>query len=62
MLFTGNSSNEIRFKQFISKAIKDREGYIISKNLMELQVDLRIAEALKDSSMLSSILKLIINF
>ena len=58
VLFTCKSLNEIRFKQFISKAIKEREGYIIGKNSMELQVNPQIAEAFKDSSMLSSIVEI----
>ena len=55
MFYIGNSLNEIEFKQFISKAIKEREKYIVNKNSMEMQVDARIANALKSSSMLSSI-------
>ena len=55
MFYIGNSLNEIEFKQFISKAIKEREKYIVNKNSMKMQVDARIADALKSSSMLSSI-------
>ena len=55
MFYIGNSLNEIEFKQFISKAIKEWEKYIVNKNSMEMQVDARIAGALKSSSMLSSI-------
>ena len=38
----------------IETAIKDRETYILEKNSMEIDTDIRIAQAIESSSMLSS--------
>ena len=53
-IIIGNTFDQEKFKEMISKAIKDREKFILSKNSMEIIADLRIVYALNSSSMLSS--------
>ena len=43
-----------KFKEMISKAIKDKEKFILGKNSMEIIPDPRIVNVLNSSSMLSS--------
>ena len=47
--------NEYDFKTMIDVAIKERESYILNKNSMIVDTDIRIANAIRSSSMLSSI-------
>ena len=53
-IIIGNTFDQEKFKEMISKAIKDREKFILSKNSMEIIADPRIVNALNSSSMLSS--------
>ena len=53
-IIIGNTFDQEKFKEMISKAIKDREKFILGKNSMEIIADPRIVNALNSSSMLSS--------
>ena len=47
--------DEDKFKNLINDAIKERKNKIIQTNSLELTTNNRIAEALKNSSFISSI-------
>ena len=53
-IIIGNTFDQQKFKEMISKAIKDREKFILGKNSMEIIPDPRIVNVFNSSSMLSS--------
>ena len=53
-IIVGNTFDHENFKLLITKTIKEREEFILSKNWMEIATDPRIVKALISSSMLSS--------
>ena len=53
-IIVGNTFEQESFKLLITKAIKEREEFILRKNWMEIATDPRIVEALISFSMLSS--------
>ena len=59
---TGNTFNSEDFDLMIYSAIKKREELIVSKNKMEIKLHPRIAQAVHDSSFISSIILLLIIF
>ena len=46
-MIVGNMFDGVKFGAVISKAIKDRESFIIKKHSLEIKTDQRIASAFK---------------
>ena len=60
-MIVGNTFDEAKFGAMISKAIKDRESFIIKKHSLEIETDSIIASALKSTSMVSCKLIYLLN-
>ena len=54
LFYKGNTFNEEKFKELVSNAIKSRERHIIETNSLEIKTEKRIADAIMNSSFISS--------